>query len=290
VVKPAARREVVAYVGQRFGMSRSRACGLIRMHRSTCRYRSRRGDDGELRRRMLAHAAARPRFGYRRIHVLLRREGELVNHKRVYRIYRDLGLLVRRRRRKRVAPLLRRPKPVPAAPNERWSMDFTADTLADARPFRTLNLVDDWSRECVAIEVARSIPGERVTRVLDRLALERGLPRTIVVDNGPEFAGRALDQWAFERGVELHFIEPGKPIQNCYVESFNGRFRDECLNLNWFTSLSDAIAKIEEWRVDYNRHRPHGSLGDLSPEEFALRALHGPEKTKAGELSARTGQ
>jgi putative transposase len=239
---------------------------------------------------MLAHAAARPRFGYRRIHGLLRREGELVNHKRVYRLYRDLGLLVRRRRRKRVSALLRRPKPVPAAPNERWSMDFTADTLADSRAFRTLNLVDDFSRECVAIEVARSIPGERVTRVLDRLASERGLPRTIVVDKGPEFAGRALDQWAFERGVQLHFIEPGKPIQNCFVESFNGRFRDECLNLNWFTSLSDAIDKIEDWRVDYNRHRPHGSLEDLTPEEFAQRALERTEKTRTGELSARTGQ
>ena len=213
-----------------------------------------------------------------------------MNHKRVYRLYRDVGLLVRRRRRKRVAPLLRRPKPVPAAPNERWSMDFIADTLADGRPFRTLNLVDDCSRECVAIEVARSIPGERVTRVLDRLASERGLPRTIVVDNGPEFAGRALDQWAYERGVELHFIEPGKPIQNCYVESFNGRFRDECLNLNWFTSLSDAIDKIENWRVDYNQHRPHSSLGDLTPEEFARRALQRTEKTSPGELSARTGQ
>lgn len=139
---------------------------------------------------------------------------------------------------------LRRPRPVPAAPNERWSGDFTADTPADARPFRTLNLVNDWSREYVAIEVARAIPGERVTCVLDRLAVERGLPRTIWVDNGPEFAGRALDQWAFERGVALRFIAPGKPIQN-YVESFDGRFRDECLNLNWFTNLSDAIEKIE---------------------------------------------
>jgi putative transposase len=289
MVKPAARREVVAYVGQRFAMSQSRACGLIRVHRSTYRYRPRRRDDGDLRRRMVEHAAARPRFGYRRIHVLLRREGAIVNHKRVYRLYRDLGLLVRRRRRKRVSRFLRHPKPVPGATNERWSMDFTAETLADSRAFRTLNLVDDYSRECVAIEVARSIPGERVTRVLDRLALERGLPRTIVVDNGPEFAGRALDQWAFERRVELHFIEPGKPIQNCFVESFNGRFRDECLNANWFTSLADAIEKIEQWRVDYNRHRPHGSLEHLTPEEFAQRALDRREKTRTGELTLSAG-
>lgn len=280
---------MVAYVGQRFGMSRSRACGLIRMHRSTCRYRSRRPDDRGLRKRMLAHAAARPRFGYRRIHVLLRREGELVNHKRVYRLYRDLGLLVRRKRRKRVLPLLRQPKPVPEAPNERWSMDFTADTLADARPFRTLNLVDDFSRECVAIEVARSIPGERVTRVLDRLATERGLPRTIVVDNGPEFARRALDQWAFDRGVTLHFIEPGKPVQNCFVESFNGKFRDECLNVNWFTNLTDAVERIENWRLDYNHGRPHSSLGDLTPGEFARDALERIKKENPGELSAKSG-
>lgn len=243
-----------------------------------------------LRKRMLAHAAARPRFGYRRIHVLLRREGELVNHQRVYRLYRELGLLVRRRRRKRVSQLLRHPKPIPEKANDRWSMDFTRDTLADARAFRTLNLVDDFSRECPTIEVARSIPGERVTRVLDRVAAERGYPRVLVVDNGPEFTGVALDRWAFEHDVELHFIEPGKPVQNCFIESFNGRFRDECLNVNWFTSLADAVEKIEAWRVDYNRHRPHSSLGNLSPEEFARRALQGTEKRRTGELSARTGQ
>jgi len=239
---------------------------------------------------MLAHAAARPRFGYRRIHVLLRREGELVNHKRVYRLYRDLGLLVRRRRRKRVSQLVRHPKPVPEKANDRWSMDFTRDTLADGRPFRTLNLVDDFSRECPTIEVARSIPGERVVRVLDRVAAERGYPRALVIDNGPEFAGVALDRWAYEHGVALHFIEPGKPVQNCFIESFNGKFRDECLNANWFTSLADAIEKIETWRVDYNRVRPHSSLGDLSPEEFARRALQGTEKTRTGELSATAGQ
>jgi putative transposase len=238
---------------------------------------------------MLVHAAARPRFGYRRIHVLLRREGELVNHKRVYRLYRDLGMLVRRKRHKRVLGLLRQLKPVPGAPNERWSMDFTADTLADARPYRTLNLVDDFSRECIAIEVARSIPGERGTRVLDRLATERGLPRTIVVDNGPEFAGRALDQWAFEHGVTLHFIEPGKPVQNCFVESFNGKFRDECLNVNWFTNLTDATEKIEAWRFDYNHRRPHSWLGDVTPGEFALEALEKTEKTNPGKLSPRAG-
>jgi putative transposase len=147
--------------------------------------------------------------------------------------------------------------------------EHLAEFLFSTRPYRTLNLVDDFSRECVAIEVARSIPGERVTRVLDRLATERGLPRTIVVDNGPEFAGRALDQRAFDRGVTLHFIEPGKPVQNCFVESFNGKFRDECLNVNWFTSLADAVTRIEDWRLDYNHGRPHSSLGDLTPGDFA---------------------
>ncbi len=228
---------------------------------------------------MLEHAAARPRFGYRRIQVLLRREGELVNHKRVYRLYRDLGLLVRRKRRKRVLPLLRQPKPAPEAPNERWSMDFTSDTLADARPFRTLNLVDDFSRECVAIEVARSIPGERVARVLDRLAAQRGLPRTIVVDNGPEFAGRALDQWAFDRGITLHFIEPGKPWQNGLNESFNGKLRDECLSMHWFKNRIDARIVIEDWRREYNAVRPHSSLNNLTPTEFAKRtSTRSPEQ------------
>jgi putative transposase len=241
------------------------------MHRSTCRYQPRRADDEELRQRLRELAAARPRYGYRRLHLLLVRGGLQVNPKRVARIYREEGLAVRRKRRKRVAQASRAPKPVPATRNERWSMDFMHDTLASGRSFRVLNIVDDHSRECPAIEVAHSIPGERVVRVLDQVAETHGLPRVIVVDNGPEFAGRALDQWAHRRGVQLHFIRPGKPVENCFVESFNGKFRDECLNENWFTSLEDARCRIERWRLDYNQVRPHSSLDGVPPAEFAER-------------------
>jgi putative transposase len=219
--------------------------------------------------RLQAHAAVRPRFGYRRLHILLEREGLVVNHKRLHRIYRTAGLQVRRRRRKRLTRADRVPLPAPRQRLERWSMDFTADTLADGRVFRTLNIVDDFTRECVAIEVDRSLPGLRVARVLDRLQATVGLPHSIVVDNGPEFAGRALDAWAYARGVALRFIRPGKPIENAYVESFNGKFRDECLNEHWFVSLADARAAIETWRVDYNTVRPHSSLAGETPEQFA---------------------
>jgi putative transposase len=219
--------------------------------------------------RLQAHAAVRARFGYRRLHILLEREGLVVNHKRVHRIYRAAGLQVRRRRRKRLTRAERMPLSAPAQPRERWSMDFTTDTLADGRGFRTLNIVDDFTRECVAIEVDRSLPGLRVARVLDRLHAAIGLPRSIVVDNGPEFSGRTLDAWAYARGVTLRFIRPGKPIENAYVESFNGKFRDECLNEHWFVSLADATTTIELWRIDYNTVRPHSSLNGATPQHFA---------------------
>jgi putative transposase len=219
--------------------------------------------------RLQAHAAVRARFGYRRLHILLEREGLVVNHKRVHRIYRAAGLQVRRRHRKRLTRAERVPLPIPSQGMERWSMDFPVDTLADGRGFRTLNIVDDFTRECVAIEVDRSLPGLRVARVLDRLHATIGLPQSIVVDNGPEFAGRTLDAWAYARGVTLRFIRPGKPIENAYVESFNGKFRDECLNEHWFVSLADAKAAIEVWRVDYNTVRPHSSLDGATPNQFA---------------------
>ena len=219
--------------------------------------------------RLQAHAAVRARFGYRRLHILLEREGVRVNHKRVHRIYQAAGLQVRRRRRKRLTRADRVPLPIATQRLERWSMDFTTDTLADGRNFRTLNIVDDFTRECVAIEVDRSLPGLRVTRVLARLHAAVGLPQTIVVDNGPEFAGRALDTWTYAHGVTLRFIRPGKPIENAYVESFNGKFRDECLNEHWFVSLADAKTAIEAWRVDYNTVRPHSSLGGRTPGQFA---------------------
>ena len=218
-------------------------------------------------------AAERPRFGYRRLHILLRREGWPVNHKRIERMYREEGLAVRRKKRKRVAQGQRRPHPTPSRVDERWSMDFMADSLATGRAIRMLNVVDDYSRECLAIEVDTALSGARVSRVLDRLVTRRGRPLRIVVDNGPEFTSRALDQWAYEAGVSLSFIRPGKPIENCFAESFNGKLRDECLNESWFTSLTDARGKVEAWRIDYYCVRPHSSLGRLTPEEFARGAL-----------------
>ncbi len=177
--------------------------------------------------------------------------------------------MVRRKKRKRVAQMPRQAMPVPDRANVRWSIDFMQDTLADGRTFRLLNIVDDFTRESVASEVATSIPGDRVVRVLERLRFTRGLPEILVSDNGPEFTSRALDAWAYQNGVRLHFIQPGKPVQNAFVESFNGRVREECLNESWFTNLQDAKRQIEAWRIDYNRTRPHSSLGNQTPEEFA---------------------
>jgi putative transposase len=214
-------------------------------------------------------AAQRRRFGYRRLTVLLRRAGQQINHKRVYRIYRQEGLAVRRRRRKKLAAGIRIVLAPPTQPNQRWSMDFMGDSLASGRPFRILNIVDDYTREAIATEVDTSMPGQRVVRVLEQIASTRPLPTTIVCDNGPEFTGRALDAWAYARGVQLHFIRPGKPIENAFAESFNGKMRDECLNENWFADLGEARTKIGLWRIDYNEVRPHSALGNRTPTEYA---------------------
>jgi putative transposase len=240
----------------------------VGISRSSYRYRGRGRDDGPLKDRLLELAAERRRFGYRRLHVLLRREGWPVNHKRVHRIYREAGLAVRKRARKRVARV-RCPAQAPTAPDQCWSLDFVSDALHWGRKIRMLTVEDTFTREALAIEVDTSLPGVRVARVLDRLVSARGSPpKTIKLDNGPELVSRALDQWAYERGVYLDFIEPGKPVQNCFIESFNGRLRDECLNEHWFQSLPHARRIIEEWRIDYNRDRPHSSLGNQTPDEF----------------------
>lgn len=222
-----------------------------------------------LRERLRALAAERRRYGYRRLWVLLRREQFVVNHKRVYRLYREEGLLVRRRKRKRMCGKSRVPLATAVQPKERWAMDFVADTLANGRRIRVLTVVDTFTRECLATEVDTSLPGMRVARVLDRLGSTEGLPARITVDNGPEFAGRTLDAWAYQHGVQLDFIAPGKPVQNAHIESFNGRLRDECLNEHWFSTLVEAQATIEAWRLDYNRLRPHSALHNQTPEEFA---------------------
>jgi len=283
MVTPAARRVACDFFRDRYGLSERRACALSSLSRSTYRYEAQGSESAEaLRERLLELAAERPRFGYRRLHALLVREGRRVNHKRIYRLYRELGLAVRRKRRNRVAQANRQPRAVPEQANEQWSMDFMSDTLADGRSFRTLNVVDDATRENLTIEVDSSLTGARVCRVLDQIAQTRGLPQRIIVDNGPEFTSRALDQWAYANGVELVFIRPGKPIENAFVESFNGRFRDECLNLHWFTSLADARRKIAAWRLDYNHVRPHSSLGYLAPATFARGAgLRPPEAASA---------
>jgi putative transposase len=248
-----------------------RACRFTGFARSSQRYRTRRAPDTELRAQLHALAARHTRWGYRQFTRLLRRQpGPRLNYKRVQRVYQEEALQVRRRRRKRRAVVPRSPLPVPTRPNERWSMDFVRDTLGDGRAFRALTIVDDCTRECPAIEVDFSLPGDRVAAVLDRLAGSRGLPRAIVCDNGPEFTSEALDAWAFMRGVKLAFIDTGKPTQNAFIESFNGTFREECLNENWFVSLVDAQLTIETWRVEYETERPHSKLHDLTPREFAL--------------------
>jgi putative transposase len=233
------------------------------------RYRDRQRDDAALRVRLRELAAERRRFGYRRLYVLLRRDGMLVNHKRVARLYREEGLAVRRRPRKRVAQGRLDGPTLAAAPNEQWSLDFVSDSLAWGRRIRLLAVLDTFTRESLAIEVDTSLPGTRVVQVLDRLVEARGTPREIVLDNGPELTSRALDQWAYDRRVRLHFIAPGKPAQNAFVESFNGRLRDECLNEHWFLGLADARRIIEAWRRDYNGARPHSALGYRTPDEFA---------------------
>ncbi len=208
--------------------------------RSLYRYESKRPDDAPLKDRLAALAGQKRRYGYRRLHVLLLREGRLLNWKRTYRVYREAGLTVRRRKRKRITGIERQEKVLATGPNQSWSMDFVSDGFVDGRRLRCLNIVDDFTKECLAIEVDMSLPGRRVVSVLERLAEMRGLPRSITVDNGPEFISKALDVWAYEQGLTLRFIEPGKPQQNAYIESFNGKFRDECLNEHWFLSMRHA--------------------------------------------------
>jgi putative transposase len=222
-----------------------------------------------LRQRMHEIAEQRKRFGSPRLHIMLKREGLVINHKRTDRIYREEGLSLRRKRRRKGAAGTRLVLPTPQRLNERWSMDFVTDSIVTGRRFRALTIVDDYSRECTAIEVDTSLGGARVVSVLERLAETRGLPEIITMDNGPEFTGRHLDEWAVRRGIKLNFIRPGKPMENAFAESFNGRLRDECLNTNWFINLKHAKEVIESWRQDYNQVRPHSSLKDLTPQEYA---------------------
>lgn len=271
-MRPAQRRAAVGYTQERFGLSQRRACRLVGTARSTMRYRSRRGDDAALRVRLQELAAQRPRFGYRRLHVLLRREGIRVNHKRIERLYRAEGLAVRRRGRKSAVRLHRGRPPAPQHANEQWAVDFLQDALASGRTIRVLSVIDTFTREALALEVDTSLPGGRVVRVLDRLRGERPAPTQIVLDNGPELISHALAQWARQQAVALHFIDPGKPVQNAFCESFHSRLRDECLNEHWFLGLAEARQLVEAWRQDYNQDRPHSALGYQTPAAFAQAA------------------
>ena len=250
-----------------FAFSQRRACDLIKANRGSCRYQPVE-DDAVLVDRLKALAVERRRFGYRRLHWMLRREGYRMNHKKLYRLYRDHGLTVRKRGGRKRSLGTRAPVMSPTGPNQRWSLDFVHDSTADGRRFRVLNIVDDYTRECLAAVVDTSLPGMRVVRELEHLCELRGCPQMIVSDNGTEFTSRAVLTWA-ETRLHWHFISPGKPMQNGFAESFNGRMRDECLNERWFISLHHAQEVIAEWREDYNHVRPHGRLGNLTPSEFA---------------------
>ncbi|MGO8337626.1 IS3 family transposase (plasmid) [Rhizobium ruizarguesonis] len=269
VVTPAAKRKAVAHLMSHHEMSERRACKAIGFCRMTVRYETRRDDDHELRERMKALAHERRRFGYRRIHVLLRREGHLVNHKRLFRLYREEKLTVRKRGGRKRAIGTRAPMLVPMVANDRWSLDFVSDQFTDGRRLRILTVVDDCTRECLALVADTSLSGLRVARELDRIIEERGKPRMIVSDNGSEFTSNAILQWADRTKVDWHYIAPGKPIQNAFIESFNGRLRDEFLNETLFSSLAHARSALSNWRSDYNDQRPHSGLGWLTPAEFA---------------------
>lgn len=268
MVSPAARRDVVEHFRSDFELSERRACELAGQHRSTQRRRSTKKEIPGLEEGLLRHASDRPRFGYKRITTLLRRDGFLVNHKRVYRIYRALGLAVKRKRRRRASQAPRVALPAVEAVNDCWSMDFLSDAMTDRRSLRIFAAIDDFSRRCVSMEFDVALPADRVLRTLDRAIDLYGKPKAIRTDNGPEFTSRAFDAWAYARGIQHHFIKPGKPVENAFAESFNGRVRDEFLNQHCFASVTHARDLGAEWQDDYNRVRPHTSLGGLSPEQF----------------------
>jgi putative transposase len=281
VVTAPARREVVRVMVTR-GLSERRALTIVRMSAAALRYVPRPDPDPGLRNRIVALAHRHRRYGAGMIYLKLRQEGRLVNHKRVDRLYAEARLQLKRRRRKKVPVADRQPLLRPVAPNEVWSADFVFDRTAEGRVLKCLTIVDDATTEAVAVVPARALGGLPVTRVLEQLAASRGLPQVLRTDNGPEFCGRALLTWAYERGLTLRLIEPGKPNQNAYIESFNGRFRDECLNEHWFTSLAHARAVIETWRREYNEERPKKGLGGLTPAAYARTLIRETSTVTAG--------
>lgn len=270
MVTPAARREAVAHVCATHDVSERRACSALSIDRSSVRYRRRRPDDATLRERIRALAAERRRFGYRRLHFLLAREGYAMNQKRFRRLYREEGLAVRKRGGRKRALGMRAPLLLPSRPNERWSLDFVSDSFTDGRRFRILAVVDDYTRECLGLVADTSLSGARVARELDAMIAIRGRPKTCVSDNGTELTSMAILQWSKMMRIDWHYIAPGKPQQNAFAESFIGRLRDECLNETLFSSLSEARTLLAAWRDDYNRVRPHSSLANQTPEAFRI--------------------
>ena len=269
MVTPAAKRDAVAHAVETHGVSERRACAILGADRSSVRYRSIRPDDAALRARLRELADQRRRFGYRRLHVLLRQEGHALNRKKTQRLYREEGLAVRRRKSRRRIAVARTPIPAPEGPNSRWSLDFVHDQLAMGRRFRVLNIIDDVTKECLAAVADTSLSGKRVVRELEALIARRGKPGVIVSDNGTEFTSSAVLKFTQEHKVDWRYIAPGKPTQNAFAESFQGRMRDECLNEHLFFSMNHARAVIGGWVHDYNTARPHSSLGYLTPAAFA---------------------
>jgi putative transposase len=288
MVTPAVRRTAVAHLAETYEMSERRACRVIAADRSSVRYRGQRPDDAALRERLHALAAERRRFGYRRLHVLLRQEGLVMNRKRTQRLYREEGLTVRRRRGRKRATGTRAPILTVAAPNARWSVDFVHDQLADGRRLRILNVVDDVTKECLAAVVDTSIPGRRVARELAALVARRGRPELIVSDHGTEFTSNAMLEWTQRTGIAWHFIAPGKPMQNGICEAFNGRMRDELLNETLFFGLGHARVAIARWVADYNQHRPHSALGYATPAAYAAQLTAMGDRLRETEALRRS--
>lgn len=287
MVTPVAKRDAVAHLCQVFEVSQRRACDVIGADRTSIRYRSLRPDDAGLRQRLRELAAVRRRFGYRRLLILLRRDGMLVNHKKLRRLYAEERLQVRRRGGRKRALGTRASLRLPLGANQRWSLDFVSDTLTDSRRFRMLAIVDDFTRECLALVADTSISGVRVGRELDAVIAKRGRPQTIVSDNGTELTSMAILRWSQAAAIDWHYIAPGKPQQNAFVESFNGRLRDELLNETLFTSLDHAREALIAWKLDYNTVRPHSALGNVPPADYAK--LSSPMMQRDGALEPSMG-
>ena len=271
---------------ERHSLSQRRACGLVTVSRTVMHYKPLTSElNTQIQQRIKELAEKHRRYGHIRLHVLIRREGFMVNHKRTERIYRAEGLSLRIRRRKKYAAVVRSPLPEATRPNERWAIDFIQDSLWSGRKFRTFSVVDTFSRECLTVESDTSLPSCRVVRILNRLAELKCFPGSIRVDNGPEFIAKALDEWAYRNNVKLDFIRPGKPVENAYIESFQGKFRDECLNENYFLDLQEVKDIIESWRIEYNTFRPHSSLDYQTPEEFLRQYEQNNLNQNAPELS-----